>query len=239
MKQISFECPATIPFRSLLGFLKTAYGFASGNRQNFGRVLLLTGLLMGWSQSSLALIDGQLEVGPRNATWSQDGKSSKASSQVIRASFHLDPIPLVPVSFGLGAYSETWKVSEADQGLTSLTSYSITPEVIAWIPLGDLRPYGRLGYSVLSAYSGKAAIAVGSTKTTGTIGLVGAGLHVGAGLEWNVPVVPMLSVIGGVEYASERVKLATDKVGGIDVSPYYKLVTLTSTAILVGAKVGF
>jgi hypothetical protein len=203
-----------------------------------GVVLALAAGLV-WSSSSFALIDAQLEVGQRNATWEQDSTSTKTSSQVLRASVHLDPIPLVPVSFGLGAYSETWKVNATDHGLTSLQSFTVTPEVLAWIPLGDLRPFARLGYSILSGYSGKAALGTGAAATTGTMALAGSGLHLGAGLEWNIPVVPLLSIIGGLEYASERVKLAKDKVGDVDVSATYKPINLKSTAILVGVKVGF
>ena len=205
--------------------------------QSFGACVLGL-MLIGWSAPSAAFIDAQAEIGARNATWAQDGTSTKVSSQVMRASVHLDPIPLVPVSFGLGAYSETWKVNETDHGLTSLQSYSLTPEVLAWLPLGDFRPFGRVGYSILSAYTGKASIQVGATKNTGSMALVGNGLHLAAGLEWNVPMVPLLSIIGSVEYASERVRLAKDKVGDIDISSVYKPITLTSTALLIGAKVG-
>ncbi|MCX6126176.1 MAG: hypothetical protein NTV34_15700 [Proteobacteria bacterium] len=208
--------------------------------QHFGTILLVLVLFaLSWSEPSAAFIDAQAELGTRSATWAQDGTSSKVSAQVLRASAHLDPIPLVPVSFGLGAYSETWKVNETDQGLTSLQSYSLTPEVLAWLPLGDFRPFGRIGYSLLSAYSGKASIQVGATKNTGTMALVGNGVHLAAGLEWNVPMVPLLSIIGSVEYASERVRLAKDKVGDVDISSVYKPINLTSTALLVGAKVGF
>lgn len=200
--------------------------------------LVLVFLLSVTSSHASAFIDGGVALGRRNANWNQDSKSSNISSDVLKVSAHLDPIPLVPVSFGLALYSESWKVTEADQSLTSLKSYSLVPEVTAWIPLDSLRPYARVGYSILSAYTGNAAVTVGTTRTTGTMALAGIGLHVGAGLEWNVPVIPLLSVFGELEYANERVRLAKDKIGDLDISAGYKPITLTSTAILIGAKLG-
>lgn len=185
-----------------------------------------------------AFIDGGVAIGKRNANWNQDSKSSSISSDVLKVSAHLDPIPLVPISFGLAIYSESWKVAEADQSLTSLKSYSLVPEVTAWLPLDSLKPYARVGYSILSAYTGNAAVTIGSTRNTGTMALAGIGMHIGAGLEWSVPVIPMLSVFGELEYANERVRLAKDKIGDVDISSGYKPITLSSTAILIGAKLG-
>lgn len=192
------------------------------------------------SSSASAFIDVGLGLGRRNAKWNQDSSDSSLTSDVLKVSAHLDPIPLVPVSFGLAAYSETWHVSEADQGLTSLRSYSIVPEVTAWIPIDSFKPYGRVGYSILSAYAGKASIKIpGSSPVTGDLALAGIGMHIGAGLEWEVPVIPMLSVFGELEYANERVRLAKDKVGDIDISSAFKPINLISTAIIIGAKLGF
>lgn len=187
----------------------------------------------GW-----ALVDASLEVGQRRAKWEQGSESSSPTSQVLRAAFHLDPIPLVPVSFGLGLYSETWSVNESDLGLTSLKSFSAVPEIVAWFPIDDFKPFGRLGYSIASGYSGKMNIVTPSGTTSGTITLAGVGLHAAAGLEYSIPLVPLLSVLGSVEYASERVRLAKDEVGSIDISGNYKTITLTSTAFLLGVKVG-
>lgn len=204
---------------------------------SFGKSLWLLSLAIMSTQAS-ALIDAQAGLGRRNAKWNQDSTSSSVPSDVLKVSAHLDPIPLVPVSFGLALYSETWKVSESGQGLTSLKSYSVVPEVTAWLPLGDLKPYARVGYSILSAYTGKAVVATAAGTTTGDIYLAGAGIHAGAGLEWSIPVVPLLSIFGELEYASETVKLAKDKVADVDISGSFKSVTLTSTAVIVGAKLG-
>lgn len=196
-------------------------------------------LVSAMSNQAFAFVDGQLAIGRRNAKWNQDPSSSALTSDVLKVSAHLDPIPLVPVSFGLALYYENWKVSESDQGLSSLKSYSAVPEITAWLPIGEIKPYARVGYSILSAYTGNASIATGATtKTTGSIALAGAGTHVGAGVEWEVPVVPMLSVFGEFEYSNESVKLAKDKIGDVDVSGSFKNITLTSTAILIGAKLG-
>ncbi len=209
------------------------------NRQYIGSALLPFSILC-FSAKSMALIDVEAQIGVRNATWKQDSSSSKStSSQVFRAAGHLDPIPLVPVSFGLGLYSETWKVNETDHGLTSLSSYSAVPEIQAWLPLGDFKPFGRLGYSILSAYSGKASLGTDPNKVSGTLALAGAGVHAAAGVEWSVPAVPLLSILGSFEYADETLKLAKDKIGDVDVSASFKNLQVKSTAFLIGAKLGF
>lgn len=210
------------------------------SRQNFvsSAVMAASSALLLTSQA-FAFMDAGLEYGVRNNKWEQDSTSKGISAQTIRASLHLDPIPLVPVGFGLGLYSETWKVSEADHGLKNLSSFSVVPEVTAWIPLGDLKPFARVGYSVLSGYTGKGAIAVGTETVDGSVGYAGAGLHIGAGIEYSVPVVPLLSVIGTVEYSSERLKLAQDKIGDTEVPGSRKNVTTSGTALLAGVKLGF
>ena len=186
---------------------------------------------------SFALVDAELQIGQRNASWKQSEESSSLTSQVIRVAGHLDPIPLVPIGVGLGLYSESWKVDKDKQGVSSMSSYSLVPEITAWLPLGDLKPTARIGYAILTAYSAKPSLVVGTqTVNTGTLLLAGAGLRLAVGLDWAVPVVPLLSLTGAVEYSSETVKLAKDKIGDIDVSPYFKSITLTSTAILVGAR---
>jgi hypothetical protein len=189
------------------------------------------------SSPSFALVDAELQIGQRNASWKNSGDSSSLTSQVIRVAGHLDPIPLVPIGFGLGLYSESWKVDKDKQGLSSMSSYSLVPEITAWLPLGDLKPMARIGYSILTAYSAKPSFVIGTqTVNTGTLLLAGAGLRAAVGLDWAVPVVPLLSVTGALEYSSETVKLAKDKIGDIDVSPLFKSVTISSTAILVGAR---
>jgi hypothetical protein len=190
------------------------------------------------STTAFGLIDGTLEVGKRNAKWAQDTDTSNISSQVARAALHLDPIPLVPIGFGLGVYSETWSVSKEDQGLSSLSSYSLVPEIVAWIPLGDFRPSARVGYSIGTVYAGKASLPSATGVNTGAMALVGTGLHAAIGMEWNLPIVPLLSLLAHYEYAMENVKLAKDKVGDQDISASYKPVKLTSSAVLIGVKLG-
>ena len=209
------------------------------NRRNSSlSKLMWVFVLSSLSSHANAFIDGGVAVGRRNANWNQDPKASNLSSDVLKVSAHLDPIPLIPISFGLALYSETWKVSEMDQGLTSLKSYSVVPEVTAWLPIDSFKPYARVGYSILTAYTGNAAVTIGNTRNTGTMALAGIGMHVGAGVEWSVPVIPMLSIFGELEYANERVRLAKDKIGDIDISSAFKPITLSSSAILFGAKLG-
>jgi hypothetical protein len=61
----------------------------------------LVAALSVFSTSSFALVDGQVLVGKRNVDLKTDGETEKASSTSVNLSAHVDPIPLVPVAFGL------------------------------------------------------------------------------------------------------------------------------------------
>jgi len=209
-------------------------------RQNFDilRITSIFSALLGFVLSagtSFGFIDGGVEYGVRQGTWQQGDSDHSISAQTIRVSGHLDPIPLLPVAFGLGIYSETWDAKAEDHGLKSLSSFSVVPEVVGWIPLEPFKPFARLGYSVASGYSGKAVLGSGE----GNVSFAGLGLHMGAGLEYIVPVVPLLSVLAEVEYSAERLRMVQDKIGGTEVPDDVKTVDLKSTAILVGVKLGF
>lgn len=210
----------------------------ANNSKLSGLLCLILGIT--FASPARALFDVQAHVGSRSGTWSQDETSKSVAATTLKLSTHLDPIPLVPVGFGLALYSEQWKVSPEDHGLKRLSSYSVVPEITGWLPLDSFRPFARLGYSVLSAYTGKVSTGAGTASAVeGTLYLAGSGIHAAVGVEWSVPAVPLLSLSGEFEYAQETLKLAKNTVGGTDISGSYKSPKISSTAILVGAKIGF
>jgi hypothetical protein len=196
-------------------------------------------LAMGSSQSAFAFFNIDAAIGKRQGQFKTENSNSGVTSTTMRAGAHLDPIPLVPVSFGLGLGYDQWKTNKDDTGLTKLSSFSVMPEIKAWIPLGDFIPYGRIGYSILSVYSADVTFKSGGTDISGKIAFAGAGLHLGAGVEYSVPLIPLFYVCAGVEQTQEYLKLTSDKIQDIDISGVYSGMKMSSTAFLLGAKIGF
>ena len=196
-------------------------------RSSLAVVILLS------SSAALALFDAQVQVGMRSGTWKAGSTSDSISSSSAKVSAHLDPIPLVPVSFGVAVGTDTWKVSKDKQNLKDLSSYHLTPEITAWLPLGDLKPYARVGYSILSAYKGTVAIDVAGTEYSTSAGLTGSGPRAAVGVDWSI--LPLLSITAEYEYSNETLSWKSVSVGPLSTDDFEKP-TLTSTAIMVGAK---
>jgi len=193
-------------------------------------------LAAGTASTALALIDGEVSVGQRTGTWASGSTSKPIRSTSVQMAGHLDPIPLVPVSFGLRLISESYKATIADHAVKSLTSTAIIPEVTAWLPLGDLKPFARIGYTLLSPYKGTAEYTSGSTTTNATVVYKSSGPRVTAGLDYSI--LPLISILAAIEHSSETLTMSSGKAGSVDLTVGAKDIKFTSNAILVGAKVG-
>ena len=84
---------------------------------------LVLGALL-FSQASFALIDAQVLLGRRQMTLDL-GKENALGGNETRLAVHLDPIPLIPVAFGI-SYG---MISSSDEGVFTLNTandYKIT-----------------------------------------------------------------------------------------------------------------
>ena len=186
-----------------------------------------------------ALIEGELTVGKRNGTFKQSGQSGKSlASSSLQLAGHLDPIPLIPVGFGLRAISETYDATVATHGLKSLTSTAIVPEVVAWIPLPlmGIKPFARVGYTLASAYKGKTELSVLGATVSGDVAYKSTGMRMAAGVDWDI--LPFISLTAAFEHSTETLSMTEGNIGGVDIKSVAKDIDFTSTAILIGAKVG-
>lgn len=198
-------------------------------------VALASLLLVG--SPAFALFDGELSVGQRTGTWKTSGDSGKSlSSSTIELAAHLDPIPLVPVSFGVRFISDAYDAKIADHGIKSLTSTAIVPEVTAWLPLGDLKPFGRIGYTAASAYKGTAETTVAGASISGSVAYQSTGPRIAAGVEWSL--LPLVSLTAAYELSTETISMSEGKIGSVDIKTGAKDINFVSTAILIGAKAG-
>lgn len=131
--------------------------------------LLSSTIALGASSSAFALFDGQVFYGSSNNTVSyklSDGttKDKKISGSELGATVLLDPIPLIPIAFGLTAIqgsADHKSIVEAiaQDTMTSgdMTGYSSSakgsstslmygPTVKVWLPVLKFKPYAKVSY---------------------------------------------------------------------------------------------
>lgn len=120
---------------------------------------------------AMAFLDVQLLGGQRSAKYKydlSDGEHEKAvSSTEMGLALHVSPMKVLPMSFGVGVYQNSFDMkkifqeSMEDQNLTDadgnavpLTGYKSTlggmsygPELMVWVPLKFIRPFIRVGYA--------------------------------------------------------------------------------------------
>jgi len=182
---------------------------------------------------AFAFIEGEFSVGNRTGSFKSDGSSSKSlSGTSIQLAGHLDPIPFVPVAFGLRILNETFKPSVADHGLKTLTSTAFVPEVEAWLPLGDLKPFARIGYTLVSAYKGSMDL---GPLGSGDVAYKSTGTRLAAGINYSL--LPLISFTAAFEQSNETFSVSDLKISGVDKSQVPD-VKFNSTAITVGVKAG-
>ncbi len=187
---------------------------------------------------AFALIEGELSVGQRDGTFKTDGASGKSlTGTTVQLAGHLDPIPLVPISFGLRIINETYSPTIAKHGLKDLTSTAFVPEVSAWIPLlGDIKPFARVGYTLVSAYKGRMEASVLGATVAGDVVYESKGVRLAAGVNYSF--MPFVSISAAVEQSSEKLSTSEAKFAGVDLKSQVSDVSFNSTAILVGVKAG-
>jgi hypothetical protein len=122
-----------------------------------------------WTTASFAFFDGEVFYGSRSSKVIFDSngteKNKTVSGSEIGASFMIDPIPLVPVAFGVTAIQSTSDQKEIFKTLgddtitgTEMSSYSVTasgtsttlfygPTVKIWVPaVPKITPYLKGAY---------------------------------------------------------------------------------------------
>jgi hypothetical protein len=191
-----------------------------------------------FSASAFAIIDGQLLVGKGSTEAKATSGSESISSTDVKIAGHVDPIPLVPVAFGLYGLKQEFDSNKSGShfGFKSFSGMQIGLEVMAWFPLDikEITPYAKLGYSIYGPYTYKMDQASRSVE----IDYSQKGLHLTAGLRWS----PLVLISGLLEFDYAKTTLTPDTAkidGQKDDINNYKSVDLTAMTILIGAQVGF
>lgn len=186
------------------------------------------------SSRAFALISAQAEVGRRSAEFGEldgDGKT-KATGTELQVTAQLDPIPLVPVGFGL--LLATTSLTLSDSVIDKMSGTFVVPHVSAWVPNPtDFKPFVRLGYAVYGALAGSGKS--GTTEVSEAFSLTGPLL--GLGVKWSF--LPLISAIAEYQIFNPKLKVTKAEVGGVSIKDNVEAPTLKTTAVLLGAEVGF
>lgn len=195
------------------------------------------------SGTSLALFDVEAMVGKR---WYQfentDGDTKNVASQEINVSAHLDPIPLIPVGFGLGIISGNLNKGDFGPDVTEASVLEVDLEVKAWIPMVPVvTPYVKvkIPLSAKLAIKGKGDYdsTIPGDETYAAVYKL-TGLHVNAGVQ--IPIIPLIKVTvevgkGMQSWEVEEVKIASTKSDTTSL----KKEKVNSDNVMVGILVGF
>lgn len=181
-----------------------------------------------------ALFNAQVLTGKRNANFKPDsGPSDTISGSELRAAVHLDPIPLVPIGFGLSLAQTAWDDDSSKLGTTEITGTDIDLEVEAWFPLelAGLVPYAKLGYTIAGLYEAKFAT-IGGLNPRAQYKPSGLSIH--AGIKWEFLL--RLGVMFEIEKATRKLAFDEIKDGGVITST--PDIDEDSTSFLLGIQAG-
>jgi hypothetical protein len=202
-----------------------------------GRVVALS-VVLAHAGSAMALVDAQVLVGRRWYDYKPNGGTKQGvASQEVGVAVHVDPIPLVPVSFGTSVVSGS--PSKDDLKVDQAAVMQVFGEVMAWVPMVPfVTPYVRVRYPVQGAWTSKKANVVDETSGTpgevvATNTIAGPQISLGA----KIPVLPMIKLLveagQGIEtYKSKELKFAGEKRSSNDNGD------LASKSVVLGVEVG-
>ena len=185
------------------------------------------------AENAEAIIAVEGALGHRTTQFECTGCPSKSvTSNEVNGGVFLDPIPLIPISFGLDFSLMKWQFDSKEFGVSEATGYLIGPQIKVWVPLPvDIKPYGRVGYEI-GRY-------VATGKNSGveyaqTVQLSGPLL--GVGVKWEL--LPLTAPFFEIQYAPLNGKISEQKVGGRKVSGGDNTYSVKSTGFLLGVEVG-
>ena len=112
-------------------------------------------LCLFFTQQASALVEGSLGIQKRWIEWKADDDSTGIKTMDTVLGVHFDPIPLVPVSFGLSYGLQQWDKDDLGvKGITTATTAEgskLSLEVKAWLPIPiGITPYAKIGVPILS-----------------------------------------------------------------------------------------
>ncbi len=182
-----------------------------------------------------ALFDVQVLTGKRTTDFKLGDTSKTESGTELKAAAHLDPIPLVPVGFGLSLSQINWDKSD-ELGFDSLDGYEVGLEIEAWLPieLGGFEIYGKVGYTALGGYVGTYDVSGQDVK----LALKPSGTYIAVGAKYLF--LMRLGVMLEIESGNRELKFdeVKDLPTGVDPALFKVSGDATNTSILLGVQAG-
>jgi hypothetical protein len=182
-----------------------------------------------------AFIDGEINLGKSSTNWSGLSGDKKVAGSALAVAAHFDP-PFLPMSFGLRAYSNTYEKSGS---LKLKSSGRYLPEVTAWLPLGDIAPFARVGYFLTSRYTESTQVTSGANTYDVNIDWKGAGPAVAAGIKYNI--LPLIEILASYEQTTEKLVFSSASGAadsGIDYKSLAKDFTAKTNTFYIGVSAG-
>lgn len=191
--------------------------------------LLFAGSLLTASPA-WAIFNVQVLGGQRSSELDGDGATDTIKGSELRFAAHLDPIPLVPVGFGLSFAQTDFDKKDS----AKLTGTDIDLEVEAWLPIGiaGLLPFAKLAYTLAGEY--ETAVDVAGADSI-KLKYKPSGVNLSVGVKYEILL--RLGVMAQVEFGNRQLKFdKAENTGGATVTG--SDVDQKSTSILLGAQAG-
>ena len=195
----------------------------------------LCGLL--FATNVYALVSGELLIGTYQSEVKESGAAAnKFSGTKFALAVDVDPIPLIPVAFGLTLGIPSAEEDKKSEGLLTKTKtegLNLGLSIKAWSPVSMFRmtPYIRLSYTVMGTQKLSADSPLGKISLLYKM----SGYHFNIGVAYSV--IPLVSALLEFEYQDQELTPDEFEIAGAKQSLGEKQ-TLTAMNILLGLKVG-
>ena len=198
------------------------------------KLLAVPALVCCFANSAFAIFDADAMIGKSWYSLKGNGQTQGISATKLSVAAHVDPIPLVPVSFGLRLDYEMLK--HGDTGLDSVdTATVVRPgiDITAWVPMVPIvTPYVRLEVPLAAKMVVKGKSGGTSVDDEGDI----TGYDLAIGVKYSV--IPLVKVMAEVGRSTEKFKQTTLTVSDFPTPPNKSTFDMNGTSFLVGVEVG-
>lgn len=207
--------------------------------------LFMAAIAATYASSAFAIFDAEVLAGRRWYQWDIGGSSTHFAAEQMTAAVHANPIPVVPISFGISGSLFTLNKDDLrdDTDPTYKVGTGSGSEVgvdfMAWVPLLPIvTPYVRFNYPIMSKILLKASYSddAGEEKTLQRYKITG--YHLNAGLKFSPA--PMVSILVEVGKGAQKSQLEELTFNGtkIDTIDDSTKSDLKSNAVLFGIELG-
>ncbi len=191
-------------------------------------------LSLSYAGSAFALFDVQVLAGKR---WYESGSgddAAKFQATEFDLAAHIDPIPLVPVSFGVIA--NVINPKKEDLGATEAKGFQAGLDFQGWLPFVPVvTPYARISLPLFGSWVTESKDEESGVKVAATSKVTGYRLAVGA----KYDLLPVLKLLFEAGMGMEKIETTEVKVAGTkDDSLKGDKEDLKSNAIMLGVEMG-